>query len=174
MSALGIQTCVVVTGAYQAVITQEIQALSRQLPKVYLVQNIDSKKGQASSVRMGLEHLSLIVPEPDLVIMMLGDQPLLDVADLRQLVERFKVRTHGQFVFPQVADKRGNPVIMSGQVFREILLQSPEQTVRGYMDSHPEEVDIWQTHNEHFIFDMDTPEDLILFQKKTGLVIELP
>ena len=173
MSALGIQTCVVVTGAYQEVITQQIQTLSKQLPKVYLVQNADSKKGQASSVRLGLEHLGLIVPEPDLVIMMLGDQPLLDVADLRQLVERFKVRTHGQFVFPQVANKRGNPVIMSGQVFREIL-QGPEQTVRGYMDMHPEKVDIWQTHNEHFIFDMDTPEDLILFQKKTGLVIELP
>jgi hypothetical protein len=28
--------------------------------------------------------------------------------------------------------------------------------------------------SNYFIFDMDTPEDLILFQKKTGLLIELP
>ena len=106
--------------------------------------------------------------------MMLGDQPYLDSADIRQLIENFKVANSTKFLVPFVDGKRGNPVLMSGKALKEIIESGADMTVRMYMDLHPNEVTKWVSSNDHFIFDIDTQEDINDFQKKTGKVIELP
>ncbi len=163
------QATVVVTGFYadslrQALVDQE----------VHCVHNEDPGAGQSSSVRLGLEALYRMNQHLDVVLMMLGDQPFLNEADIRQLIENFKVRKSGQFLLPMVEGKRGNPVLLSGMALRSIIEQGDDLTVRQYMDTHPEEVVFWESANHHYIFDIDSPGDVIDFQNKTGFKIELP
>jgi hypothetical protein len=42
------------------------------------------------------------------------------------------------------------------------------------MDQHTELVTPYETDNEHFVFDVDSLEDLNTFAAKTGLVLKLP
>lgn len=160
---------VVVTGFHAE---QMQDHLNRQ--DINWISNPQPERGQSSSVRLGLEALYQSNPAMDVVLMMLGDQPYINTADIRQIIEKFKVMKNGEFLLPMVDGKRGNPVLLSGKGLRDIIEHSPEMTVRQYMDMYPEKVSIWESSNEHFIFDIDTQQDIIDFQNKTGLSIELP
>ena len=163
------QPIVAVTGYYSQLIQQQ-----GSLANVCWVHNSEPELGQRLSVRLGLEALYKANNHLDLVLMMLGDQPYMESADIRQLIENFKVMKSGQFLVPLVDGKRGNPVLLSGTALQEIIESSPDMTVRQYMDMHPGEVTKWESSNDHIIFDIDTHQDLIDFQMKTGKVIELP
>jgi CTP:molybdopterin cytidylyltransferase MocA len=43
--------------------------------------------------------------------MMLGDLPYINAADLRQLIEQFKVRTKGEAVMPMVGEHAVIPLL---------------------------------------------------------------
>ena len=160
---------VVVTGYY----AQQIRASLPDL-QVTLVNNPDPSRGQSSSVRLGLETLYQQAKNLDVVLMVLGDQPYLDESDLRQLIEQFKVMPFGDFLLPMVSGQRGNPVLLSGKALQEIIDAGEQMTVREYMDAHSHRVTQWESSNHHFIFDIDSEEDMMDFQSKTGIHIELP
>ena len=169
LSAFVTQAPIVVTGFYASslqeyLVHQQVQIVHNQAPET----------GQSSSVRLGLETVYQSNPNLDVILMMLGDQPFLNEADIRQLIENFKVRQSGEFLLPLVIGKRGNPVILSGIALKRIVENSSEMTVRQYMDQHPEEVIHWESANHHYIFDIDSFDDVIDFQNKTGIKIELP
>jgi molybdate transport system ATP-binding protein len=159
---------VVVTGYYHQDITDQLRS-----QEVHIIRNESPELGQASSVRLGIEGHKEHYPDFDLVIMMLGDQPYLNTGDLRQLIEAFKLRPGGEFLLPMVNGSPGNPVLLSGKALNEILSLN-DMTVRQYMDLHPEQVNLWESSNHHYIFDVDTAEDIENFQKNTGLKIDVP
>jgi molybdate transport system ATP-binding protein len=163
------QAVIVVTGFYAKDIRQQLEH-----HQVQWVHNPQPELGQSSSVRLALEELYKNHQSLDVIIMMLGDQPYLNASDMRQLIEHFKVMTTEQFLMPMVDGKRGNPVLLSGLALKNIIESSPDMTVRKYMDLHSELVCIWESSNHHFIFDLDTPQDISDFESKTGLTIELP
>jgi len=160
---------VVVTGFYENEI--EAQLVGR---KVIQVKNSTHEAGQAGSVRLGLEALQHQAKDFDIVIMMLGDQPLLNRGDLRQLLEHFKIMPDGDFLFPMVNGMRGNPVLLSGQILRQILIEEPLMTPRKYMDLHPDRVRTFESNNTHYIFDLDSPQDIANFEAQTGIPVLLP
>lgn len=135
-------------------------------------QNPHPDQGQSSSVRLGLETLYEHHKDLDVILMILGDQPFINASDIRQLLEYFKVMNVEYFLLPTVNGQRGNPVLLSGRALKNIIEQGPQMTVRAYMDHHPETVKIWESTNQHYIFDMDTPADVRDFEQKTGLKIE--
>ena len=157
------------TGYYE----QQIRS-SIYLPDVHLVTNSDPARGQSSSVRIGLETIYQQTKDLDVVLMVLGDQPYLDESDLRQLIEQFKVMPSGDFLLPMVNGQRGNPVLLSGKALQEIINCNEKMTVRDFMDLHPHRVTQWASNNHHFTFDIDSEEDMMDFQSKTGMYIELP
>jgi molybdenum cofactor cytidylyltransferase/nicotine blue oxidoreductase len=160
---------ILVTGYYEDQIRSSLK-----LSNVHMVTNPDPARGQSSSVRLGLEALYQEIQNVDIILMMLGDQPYLDGSDIRQLIEQFKVMSSGDFLLPMVNGQRGNPVLLSGKVLQEIIKMNDQMTVREFMDLHPDRVTPWESSNHHFTFDIDSVEDLIDFQNKTGLQIELP
>lgn len=160
---------ILVTGYYEDQIRSSLK-----MSNVHMVTNPDPARGQSSSVRLGLETLYQEIQNVDIILMMLGDQPYLDGSDIRQLIEQFKVMSSGDFLLPMVNGQRGNPVLLSGKVLREIIKMNDQMTVREFMDMHPDRVTPWESSNHHFTFDIDSVEDQIDFQNKTGLQIELP
>ncbi|BDW11290.1 hypothetical protein PSHI8_13720 [Polynucleobacter sp. SHI8] len=163
------QAPIVVTGFYADSIQEKIK-----YQQVQWVHNSAPEDGQSGSVRLGLEALYRSSQSLDVILMMLGDQPFLNEADIRQLIENFKVRKSGQFLLPMVQGKRGNPVLLSGSALKKVIESGLEMTVRQYMDQYPEEVIHWESANHHYIFDIDSFEDVIDFENKTGFKIELP
>ena len=168
LQELEIEDVVLVTGFYQ-----EAYKGLHLSDKVLCAHNDLASTGQASSVRLALKTVYEKIKEVDAIIMLLGDLPQVNAADLRQLIEQFKIRSQGEVVMPLVCSQRGNPVIISEKVLKEIV-SSENLTVRSWMDQYPDEVVVWQTENQHFTFDFDTKENIETFVKKTGSKVELP
>ncbi len=155
-----VQTCLV-TGYFHeqiaAVISNE---------HIQIIRNPEPERGQQHSVRLGLEAMQI---DLDLIIIVLADQPLLGTDDFIELIAAFEKRpAQTQMMYPVVGKQRGNPVLMSGQAVRTFLNASCDVTCRQYIDTHRDRVYKYQTTNDHFIVDLDTPADLVALARRTG------
>ncbi len=167
LHAVGIDDIVVVTGYYFEAIEA---ALVGQTVKI--VRNPTPEEGQQLSVRLGLTALS---NDCDLILVMLADQPLLNRDDVIELISAYKHRpTNKLVVLPEVHGQRGNPVCFSAELIYSMLASPQKISFRNYIDQNPNSVHKHLTTNEHFVIDLDTNEDVIQFEKCTGLKLVLP
>ena len=167
LHAVGIDDIVVVTGYYFEAIEA---ALVGQTVKI--VRNSTPEAGQQLSVRLGLTALS---KDCDLILVMLADQPLLNRDDVLELISAYKHRPINKLVvLPEVHGQRGNPVCFSAELIYNMLASPEKISFRNYIDQNPGSVHKHLTTNEHFVIDLDTNEDVIQFEKRTGLQLVLP
>ena len=170
LTEAGVDEVVVVTGHHHLAVERELAAL-KSLNPIRVIRNAHANEGQARSVRLGIETLG---SDFDAVIMALSDQPFIDSQDIKALIAAFKKRTVGEIILPMFNGQRGNPIMLSGSVMKTILASGAEMVCRNFMDQHPELVHQWQTQNDHYVVDVDTPEDLKALSKNTGLIFSLP
>lgn len=124
---------------------------------ITIIRNPNPERGQASSIRLGLESLK---SDFDILLVALSDQPNITHLDIALLLETFNRRALGEeIVLPMVNGQRGNPVVFSRRVIQNILGQ-PNLVCRTYMDTHPEEIHLLATSNTAFVLDVDTTEDI--------------
>jgi CTP:molybdopterin cytidylyltransferase MocA len=150
--------CLVVTGFHAEAIESELAKINVSLThQVQTVRNITPEKGQASSVRLGLESLQ---SEFDVLLVALSDQPQLGSQEIQALLEAFSLRNPGEeIIMPMVNGQRGNPVLFSKAAVQAVL-SMPRMICRTYMNMHPKKVRIMETQNQAFVSDVDTPEDI--------------
>jgi CTP:molybdopterin cytidylyltransferase MocA len=170
LTEAGVDEVVVVSGHHHLAVERELAAL-KSLNPMRVIRNALAHEGQARSVRLGIETLG---SDFDAVIMALSDQPFIDSHDIKALIATFKKRTTGEIILPMFDGQRGNPIMLSGSVMKTILASGAKMVCRNFMDQHPELVHQWQTQNDHFVVDVDTPEDLKALSKNTGLIFSLP
>ena len=149
---------IVVTGFHAGAIESEVERLNTSLAHtVEVVQNPAPEKGQASSVRLGLESFK---EEFDALLVALSDQPDIGGREVQELLDVFLNREIGEeIILPMVEGRRGNPVLFSRKAISEILA-NPGMVCRKYMDAHPDKVRAMLTSNQAFVMDVDTPEDI--------------
>lgn len=154
--------CLVVTGFHAETIEPEIAKINTALTfPLKTVRNITPKKGQASSVRLGLESLQ---SEFDVLLVALSDQSQIGAPEIQELLEAFSRRNPGEeIILPMVGGQRGNPVLFSKAAVQAVLT-IPGMVCRAYMDMHPERVRIMETQNPAFVMDVDTPEDILKYK----------
>ena len=104
----------------------------------------------------------------------MSDQPLINANDIKKLIAVFKNRPSGEILMPVINGQRGNPIVLSGTVMGQIIESGRNMVCRNFMDQHPELVTPYETDNEHFVFDVDSLEDLNTFTAKTGWILKLP
>jgi molybdenum cofactor cytidylyltransferase len=143
---------------------------------ITIERNADPERGQASSVRIGLQALS---PRLDAVIVALADQPLIDEADIVALISAFKQRGDAAMVVPRVRSDSGdalpgNPVMFDAALRDEWLAGDVNAACRQWRDQHPERVRWFDTDNAHYRTDIDTPDDLARFAAATGHALAWP
>lgn len=109
------------------------------------------------SVDAGLRALPA---DLDAILVMLSDQPLLDAADLRWLVDQWCALPRGCALVPVFEGRRGNPVIVDAAMRAPILDAGPGVGARGYLAAHPALVRRVEAPNDHFVVDIDTVDDL--------------
>jgi molybdenum cofactor cytidylyltransferase len=143
---------------------------------ITIERNSEPDRGQASSVRIGLQALS---PRLDAVMVALADQPLIDEADIVALIGAFKKRGDAAMVVPRVRGAGGeplpgNPVIFDAMLRDEWLAGDVNAACRQWREQHPERVRWFDTDNAHYRIDIDTPEDLERFAETTGHALAWP
>jgi molybdenum cofactor cytidylyltransferase len=142
---------VVVTGAGKGAVEE---ALS-DLPLRYVF-NADYERGQPTSVAAGVAALS----HPcDVVMVMPVDLPLITVADLQFLCDAYREMESGSIAVPFFEGRRGNPVLFSSSHAVEVAMGRTNVGCRKLIENNPDLVGIVAVPNDHFVVDMDTPQD---------------
>ncbi len=143
-------------GAVHAVVGFRREAIVEALAglDLDLVENPDYASGMASSLATGVARLSR---ETAGVVVLLADMPGLKAAHIRKLVDVF--RAHGGRAVVRAAHdgRRGNPVVLPGAAFEEILHLSGDLGARAIIESGEFEViDVEIGEAAHI--DVDTPQ----------------
>lgn len=165
LSGAGVDEVAVVLGHHG----EAIEAAVRPFP-ITLVRNPSPDDGQVSSVRLGLGALS---PRLDALIVALADQPLIDAQDIVGLISAFRKRGDAAMVVPRVkrADGTsvpGNPVMFDAALREEWLAGGADLACRKWREKNPGRVHWFDTDNQRYSVDIDTPDDLERFAASTG------
>ncbi len=163
----GIDNIVVVLGHYAA----QVKPIVTKFP-VALVHNAAADSGQNSSLHCGLRALR----EPlDAVLVALADQPLLDARDIDAALVAYCQRPRtADVMVPTVSGEPGNPVIFSAAVRTAILARANNFGCRQWQAENAERVHRWDSANDHYRFDIDTPADMEMFAARTGVPLRWP
>lgn len=121
--------------------------------------NPDYHEGMSSSLRVGIEALS---PDVQAAVIMLADQPFIDAAIIRKLLERYQ--TSGmRIVTCQYGSVRGVPTLFDRALFLELLILEGDQGARQVMEAYPRHVTAIEIPPEA-ARDVDRPEDLSILE----------
>ena len=165
LCAVGIKQIVVVLGGH----ADQIEAWIPEVPQgiqLTPVRNKDLSQDPISSQRLGLEHID---PSIDHILMVLADQPLLAKQDLLDLMRAFEqCPPEIQLLYPLVEGQPGHPVILKSTVRRDILQEDKSVGIRQWRAQHPQQVYAYPSSNQHYIIDIDTPEDIIAVSARIG------
>lgn len=156
----------IISGAHH----EAIKALAQPY-RARVLRNPAPELGQQSSVRLALESVGSAY---DALLMMLCDQPLIEARDIQELAEAFRVQPQFDFCLPVVQGQRGNPVMVSHRAVQSILAMDRTVACREFMQRNPQTVLQHVTDNDHFVVDLDTMEDMIELERRTGWRVKLP
>jgi len=131
VSASQADRTLVVLGSHSREIIDEIRSF-----RVDTVYNTLYKEGMLSSIQCGFNSVSKNV---DAVMVLLGDQPMVDTEIINQLIERYR-KTGDKIIIPVFRGKRGHPVLIDTQLKDEIFTLNPEKGLRELMYLHQEDV----------------------------------
>ena len=152
----GLSPVLVVTGAHAEQITTAVDGLH-----VQVVHNEEWKSGQASSIRAGIQTLTL-TPSPNIgegnlgaAIFLLADQPQITPTLLRALVDEHAT-TLSPIIAPLVLDQRANPVLFDRITFKDLMTLEGDMGGRGIFSKHKVHYLPW--HDDAMLLDVDTPE----------------
>jgi molybdenum cofactor cytidylyltransferase len=143
---------------------KEIQASVKPLmshPKLSVVINPHYRKGMSESIKEGLKALSAF--PVDGVLILLADQPCVDVDVINRLTEAF-LSSSKPICQPVYGGIRGNPVLFDRSLFPLLFKISGDQGGRRLLQEHPE----WVCHvsfpDLKTGIDLDTPESYESFK----------
>ena len=145
-----------------AVIGHEAEAVRAALAGLPLsfVENPNFAEGKASSARAGVDA----VPTGyDVMLVSPADLPLLTPADIEDLLRAFAMSGRDRILIPFFGDQRGNPVVFPARLIAEMRSSGRNVACRKFIDANPQLTQRYEAANDHFVTDIDTPEDLWAF-----------
>lgn len=148
------------------VLGHEIEKVRAELQgkPIRLVHNPDYREGLSTSVRTGVDAVS---PDADGIMICLADQPLLEPADVNQIVAAFAdaKKVNKSIVVPFFKGERGNPVILDASLRVAILGIVGDVGCKGVIKRYPEKVYALEMQNDHVVRDVD---DVKAYERLVG------
>jgi len=120
-----------------------------------VVVNHDANGGMSDSLRLGL---GAVDPRAQAVVIALGDQPTIDRAVVRAIVQEWRA-TRAAVVAPLYRGERGHPVLFDATVFEELRQITGDRGAREVIARDPSRVR-FITVDGDAPPDIDTPHDL--------------
>ena len=125
-------------------------------PRLRTVINPRYQAGMSSSIQRGLVE---IMDEFPSVMIILGDQPLLDSATINMLLDRFRASDKNICV-PACKGTRGLPVCFGKRFFADIMKITGDIGAREIIQKNQEHVLTVEIENPDCFFDMDNRNDM--------------
>jgi CTP:molybdopterin cytidylyltransferase MocA len=122
---------------------------------VKFIVNATAHLGMGTSIASGV---AAVHPSSEAVLVALGDEPMLGVASLRRVVERYRAGG-AAVVVPTYRGTRGHPVLFERSVFQELLALRGDQGARSVTERLAAQVSFCELAQDAPI-DVDTPDDL--------------
>lgn len=144
---------VVVMGGYADKVESEISDL-----EIASVFNPDWKEGIASSISAGIEVVINKFPDFDSVIMLLADQPAIDVKILNSLIEEYK-KNDSQIIASKYDNAVGVPALFGSQYFDDLLNLHGDNGAKTIINNSSNQVVALSFENA--LIDIDTNDDYI-------------
>ena len=131
---------------------------------VKVVVNGSWTDGQSTSIRAGL---SALPEDVTATLFPLADAPLLQRTTIEALLEHYW-STFAPVVWPEYAQKRGNPVLFDRALFSELNQLTGDTGGRSVIQSHFDEAERVSVADEGILTDIDTPQDYSRFVQPTS------
>jgi molybdenum cofactor cytidylyltransferase len=142
---------IVVVLGYQA--EKIIPQIAREPVKI--VVNPDFEQGMSSSIKYGLGHIS---EAADGVMIVLGDQPLIEKETIDLLIEKHRQSDCG-IILPVYKGMRGHPVIFKMRYKDELLRLTGDIGGKEIVERHPSDVLEVEVDSEGVVISIDVVSD---------------
>ena len=146
------ESVVVVTGHQYEQVAEALRGLD-----VTFVRNPDYAEGLATSLKTGIKA---VPASSGAAIVCLGDMPLVGSGLIDRLIEAFAPERGGLITIPVADGRRGNPVLWSRKLFKELLALEGDIGARHVIMQHCEMVVEVPATGVSAFLDIDTPEAL--------------
>jgi len=170
MEAAGVEPVVAVLGAHFREANEHCRSLGATPifhPKWAL--------GQFSSLQTGIgEALKLLssgkIDEEKKggIMVALVDQPHIASQVFREVGEIYK-SFPGKLIIPTFQERRGHPYVIPQDLFSSVLAMPSSAITRDFLSAHQSLQMLLPVADSGILFDIDTPEDLIVAMEKFGV-----
>ncbi len=140
----------VVTGSHRS----EIESLLKP-SGVKIVVNESYQDGMLSSVLCGIKTIPSAV---DAVLVMLGDQPMIQTSVINRIIETYQ-KEGAKIILPVWKEKRGHPVLFDLQFREEMFGLKGNPGLRELLQRYPNDVKELEVDTSEIVEDLDTQED---------------
>lgn len=174
LRTVGIDEIVVVLGHHAERVRSELERLQAQpaFARVRWTLNPAPDQGPGSSLRCGLAALP---PAVDGVLVVLGDQPLLQAEDLHAVLQAWARRARGiELVVPVHAGTPGHPLVFGATARQAVQAASGGAGLREWRRAHPRQVQALPVDHVRCTTDIDTEADLERLAAEHGVRLGWP
>lgn len=119
-----------------------------------VVINPDYAIGQSSSLRLGL---SVVDPEAEAVLFLLGDQPQVTAEVIDSIIDAFR-KGRGRIAMPSYRGSPSNPVLFGREFYPELARVTGDEGARSVVEAHQDEIFMVEVGADPPL-DVDTEED---------------
>ncbi len=156
VSGAGITDIHVVTGGAYSTLKEHLKEY-----ELHLLFNDQYKNGEmVTSIKVGLNNLG---EGTRAILVVLGDQPQVEVKVITAVVDRFTTTGH-EIVVPSYQMHRGHPWLCGVSYRQEILDLLPPLTLKDFLNRHARDIDYVEVDTPGIIQDLDTQEDYDLYK----------
>ncbi|WP_373057643.1 NTP transferase domain-containing protein [Zunongwangia sp. H14] len=149
---------IVVLGANSDRITAKIE----HFPAIILI-NENWRNGLGSSIATGIKYFFQNKKKFEAVLVMLGDQPLMDSAYLNQLLEVYK-ENPSKIVATKYPKSAGVPAVFPKKYFKELSLLAEDKGAKNILARERSSLIVLDAGDR--ILDIDTPQDYKQLQER--------
>lgn len=160
-SEAGIHNLFIVTGGDREIVEHEISRLANRFPITPVYNPDHEKSGMLSSILAGL---NAIPQDVEAVLIGLGDQPQVEMATVKKILDHFNHKRQG-IIIPSYNHRRGHPILLDSALVQEMKTFNPEYTLREFLNTHQGEIS-YITAGISVLHDLDTPQDYEKYRGK--------
>ena len=130
-----------------------IEKLIDKNEKIKFVFNKNFESGMASSIKTGLNHLS---EKTDAFFICLGDMPMVNKNIYNLLI---KSKNNKKIIVPAYKSERGNPVLFSKSMKKQIMTIEGDVGAKKILGSHKDKILNLEINNESITKDFNIRDD---------------
>lgn len=135
--------------------------------KLKIVENLQFEEGQSTSLKVGL---SMVEERSKGALILMGDQPFVEVGIINKLIERF-IETNPLMVIPQYPEGCASPVLFARALFPELMTITGDKGGRSIVakcleTEHRHRISVVKVKSDLAGKDIDTWEE---FQKLSAV-----